>query len=213
MGIAATIRFVLSLAAATDRLERAVAFLEAELSEFLPRLKWIAPFAFTHRRWGYVGDPYLFDGVRELALLVGAKLPFAAYTNLPRHRRNQDSRDGLRLLQLPDDIRELACLEQSLDDPSGVLSYPHAKQLSDRLDHEAKVCGLDLLVTNSFGYLTEGMGIVEFGFPSYYTHFLSDSPFLGIKGALVFLERVANAARSFEVRSIHRQKTRGALHE
>jgi nitrogenase molybdenum-iron protein alpha/beta subunit len=33
---------------------------------------------------------------------------------------------------------------------------------------------------------------MEFGFPSEFTHFLRDEPFLGFQGALAFLGRLTN---------------------
>jgi nitrogenase molybdenum-iron protein alpha/beta subunit len=37
------------------------------------------------------------------------------------------------------------------------------------------------------------------GFPSFHTHWLSEYPFLGFRGFLAFVERLANAMRVAEV--------------
>lgn len=53
----------------------------------------------------------------------------------------------------------------------------------------------DLVITNSdfLAGLPPGTPWMEWGYPSYYTHFFHDEPFLGFRGALAFLSRMANA--------------------
>jgi hypothetical protein len=205
-GLAATLRFVLTLGAATGRLAAAIAFLEQELSQVLAPLKWIVPFATLHRRIGYVGDPHLLRGLQEIAALVGATVPFAALTNLPAHARAAQSSDTslLSSLELPGDLRELSGVDSRPAAPDTLLVYPHARELSAALERLGQERALDLLVTNSFGFLTNHMGVVEFGFPSYHSHFLCDRPFLGTRGFLALVERILNASRQFEVRDAHR---------
>lgn len=210
-GVPATIRFAFAIGAATGRIDAALSYVERELSEVLPRLKWIVPFALLHRRLGYVGDPHLFRGMRETAALLGCTLPFAAFTNLPAHERASEPLEPnpLDTLQLPDDIRGLASLRPAKE-PDCRFVYPHARELTDTLDRLARECGLDLLLTNSFGFLTDHVATVELGFPSYHTHFLTAQPFLGMRGFLGTVERMVNASRAFEVRAAHEgKKTRG----
>ncbi|HQP39227.1 MAG TPA: hypothetical protein PLI95_28785, partial [Polyangiaceae bacterium] len=94
--------------------------------------------------------------------------------------------------------------------PDTRLVYPHARELNDTLQGLARARALDLLVTNSFGFLTDGIATVELGFPSYHTHALTDRPFLGMRGFLGLAERMVNALRAFEVRSAQeRSRPRG----
>jgi nitrogenase molybdenum-iron protein alpha/beta subunit len=53
----------------------------------------------------------------------------------------------------------------------------------------------DLLITNSevLDLLPLGQPWIEWGYPSYYTHFFHDEPFLGFSGCGAFLSRMANA--------------------
>jgi len=205
-GLAATLRFVIALGAATGRSDAALAFVEAELKETLPPLAWLVPFALVHRRVGYVGDPHLATGLREIASLVGCSVPFLAHTCLPRHARDSapDYGDLLLRAAVPADVRCLMSLDAPLPEPETVLRYPHVRQLEEALVAHGREQRLDLLVTNSFGFLTEGMGIVELGFPSYHTHALLDRPYLGTRGFLGMLERMVNALRSFEVHAARR---------
>jgi nitrogenase molybdenum-iron protein alpha/beta subunit len=207
-GLSATLRFVLALGAATQRLDAALAFVERELFEVLPALKWLVPFALLHRRVGYLGDPHMYVGIREVARMVGCSLPFAGFTNLPRHGRDTAPDYGklLHELDIPDDVRALMALDEPLPEPETTLSYPHARELENTLRSLGADQKLDLLVTNSFGYLTEGMGIVEVGFPAYHTHVLVDRPTIGMRGFLGLVERMANEVRDFEVRSANRRQ-------
>jgi len=210
-GVSSTIRFVLSIGAATGRFEAALAFVERELAEVLPRLKWVVPFALLHRRLGYVGDPHLFRGMQEIAALLGCTLPFAAFTNVPAHERaSREVTAGLPDgIPIPEDVCALAMLEPAKA-PDTRLVYPHARELNDTLQGLARARALDLLVTNSFGFLTDGIATVELGFPSYHTHALTDRPFLGMRGFLGLAERMVNALRAFEVRSAQeRSRPRG----
>ena len=54
----------------------------------------------------------------------------------------------------------------------------------------------DLLVgsTMTVEFIRPEIPWLEFGYPSDYTHFLKDEPFLGFRGALGFLSRLALAA-------------------
>ncbi|MBI5481533.1 MAG: hypothetical protein HY906_21935 [Deltaproteobacteria bacterium] len=201
-GVAATLRFLFTLGAATGREAAALRFAEQELAAVLPKLKWAVPFAFLHRRLGYVGDPHLYVGMRDLAALLGCSLRFAAFTNLPRHARDAEASTPSppSSLDLPADIR-LLLGEAVPPEPATILSYPHARELEQTLERLGRDQELDLLVTNSFGFLTRRMGIVELGFPSYHSHALAERPFLGTRGALSVVERMMEALRAFEVRA------------
>jgi hypothetical protein len=208
-GLAATLRFVHALGAATGREEAALRFVERELEEVLPPLKWVVPFALTHRRLGFVGDPYLFPGIRDLAHLAGCTLPFAAFTCLPAHARASQraaSPQAQAGPHVPEDIRAL--MGEGVDAAASalVLSYPHARELGDTLDRLGRESALDVLVTNSFAFLTERMAVVELGFPSYHSHCLTPRPFLGMRGFLVLVETIVNASRQYEVRAARRAR-------
>ena len=59
----------------------------------------------------------------------------------------------------------------------------------------AETDGFDLVIADS-DFLRRSrprVPWIEWGYPSYYTHFFVDEPFLGFRGALAFLSRMANA--------------------
>ncbi|HPB96239.1 MAG TPA: nitrogenase component 1 [Polyangiaceae bacterium] len=200
-GLAASLRFIVALGVVTGRLSAALTFVQAELETILPRLAWVVPFALLHRRIGFLGDPHLVLGMQEMASLWGCTMPFAATSCLPRHARDSapDYGNALHDPSIPEDVRTLMNIDQPVDAPSNFLSYPHVRELVRELEHLAQEQRLDVLVTNSLGFLTKGIGIVEFGFPSYHTHALIDRPFVGLLGFLTMMERVVNALRAHEV--------------
>lgn len=55
--------------------------------------------------------------------------------------------------------------------------------------------GLDLVIAHSDILQRLDMEVpwIEWGYPSYYTHFFHDEPFLGFRGSLAFLSRMANS--------------------
>jgi nitrogenase molybdenum-iron protein alpha/beta subunit len=61
----------------------------------------------------------------------------------------------------------------------------------------------DLLVTNSIGYPPGPLraGVVEVGFPSYFTHVLEERPYLFFRGLVNLVERMSNELRRAELES------------
>lgn len=201
-GLSSSIRFVLTLGAVTGREDAARRFIERELHHVLPKLEWLVPFALTHRRLGYIGDPHLYRGVREIAALVGCTVRLAAFTNLaqPAGAAEVPAREVSH--ELPEDLRAL--LDPGIDHPDldpPILEYPAVRTLHETLEEMGRNQEIDLLVTNSFGFLTRRMGVLELGFPSYHTHVLYERPYLGFPGFLAFVERMTNSIRQFEVRA------------
>ena len=52
--------------------------------------------------------------------------------------------------------------------------------------------------------------MVEFGFPSVYSHALYDRPFLGFQGFMAFVDTLANALRQGELQRAQRAMLEGA---
>jgi nitrogenase molybdenum-iron protein beta chain len=69
--------------------------------------------------------------------------------------------------------------------------------------HNDKEC--DLLISNSLGLRlkTKNLSILEFGYPSYNTHFLVEKPFLGFTGAINMIERIFNAIHCKEITNFY----------
>lgn len=162
-GLPKTERFVRDVAAAAGKDAEAEAFLDAELSRVVPRLKWIIPQYFLHRRAGFMGDPYLLGGFRDIAEDLGLRLEGAIVRGRAAHG--------------PED--------------AGVLYEPPAMSDGVRRFMEKP---LDLFVSTYCEHEWPMLKFptMEFGFPSYRHHALSDRPFLGFNGFLAFVERMAD---------------------
>jgi len=180
-GLLATERFVRQVGRETGREELAEKVIRDELTEVVPPLEFMIPFYFQNRRVIYVGDPVLAVGVAETAHLLGAEMSCVVITNMEKHCGN---------------------LAERLPGRPEVVIYPKMKTMLRVLQRRRSEPRLSLLVTNSSGVgmlLTPGVGTVELGFPSFHTHWLSEYPFLGFRGFLAFVERLANAMRVAEV--------------
>ncbi len=170
-GLPKTAAFLRQVGAAAHRAKQAESFLSAELARVIPRLQWILPHLFLHRRVAFIGDPYLLDGFCDLADDCGMTLTGAVVTARAGHG---GGRPGLTTLHEP-----------SAD-------APDARRLLD---------AAELLVgsrawrdqINTAGPHPRYPSHVELGFPSYEYHALLERPFLGTNGVLGLVERMADA--------------------
>jgi nitrogenase molybdenum-iron protein alpha/beta subunit len=186
-GLEATERWLRQVAQATGREQLVQPLLDAELSDVVPRLEWVIPYLFQNRSLGFVGDPVLARGVHEVAQILGVRTAFVVVSNPPH---------------------SLGDLAQHLGPEVPLLVYPHMKTLMQFANGFAsdRGRGVDLIVANnSFVGSTEST-LVEFGFPSLYTHCLFDRPFVGFRGFLGFVDQLAHAIRWYEVAQYARAK-------
>jgi nitrogenase molybdenum-iron protein alpha/beta subunit len=158
---------------------RARAYVERMMTAIAPRLEWLIPFLFQNREVGYVGDPHLLPGFRDIVELLGARLRLAVITNRQAHA---------------------AAAGQALQGVDS-LAWPKLKAYVRFLCRRILDGELHLLVANNYGMsvpLPEA-AVVEFGFPSVYAHALYDRPFLGFPGFMAFVDTLANALRQGEL--------------
>ncbi|MEQ1920193.1 MAG: nitrogenase component 1 [Elusimicrobiota bacterium] len=168
-GLEATERFLRDVAAATGRQDRAEAFIRAELSRVIPRLKWMLPYLFFNRKTLFVGDPHLAEGFSEIAEDLGLRLSACVVTG------RAGRKDGPQGKAFP-----------LLHEP-GAASEPFRRLLREPVD-------LAVASTCTMGEMfEEGAPVVELGFPSYWQHSVSNRPFLGFDGFLCFVDRMADA--------------------
>ncbi len=164
-GLPKTARFVRDVGAAAGKEREAEAFIDAELSRAVPRLKWIIPQYFLNRSTGFMGDPYLLGGFRDIADDLGMKIEGAIVRGRSAHG---SALGGAKVMYEPpsmsDEVR--AFMERPLD-----------LFVSTWCEHEWPMLKSPTM---------------EFGFPSYRHHALSDRPFLGFNGFLAFAERMAD---------------------
>ncbi|MBI5544952.1 MAG: hypothetical protein HY901_13765, partial [Deltaproteobacteria bacterium] len=181
LGLGGTERWLRQVAEALGVTERLQPLLDAELGRAVPRLEWVVPYHLLHRKLAFVGEPHLGLAMGGLVEELGMELEHALVLNRPAHAK--------------------ALLEQL--GPSRVTCDPKHEALMTSLRRLMEEGRCDLLVTNSIGVMPgpQQAGVVELGFPSFFTHALEDRPFLFFRGALVLAERMVNALRAAELAS------------
>ena len=163
-GLPKTMRFLRDVGEAAGMEREAEAFIDAELSDVIPRLKWIIPQYFLNRKTGFMGDPHLFAGFLDIAQDLGMSVAGAIVRGRGKHAA---SADGVPVLYEPpvfsDEVRRL------LETPVDLFVSCWCEQEWPQLRSPS----------------------MEFGFPSYRHHALSDRPFLGFNGFLAFVDRMS----------------------
>ncbi|MBI5241265.1 MAG: hypothetical protein HY926_12405 [Elusimicrobia bacterium] len=172
-GLAASRRFMERLGKEFRKEASARRFIAQELDEAAPKLQWVLPHAFMGRRFAYAGDPHYAAPFAETIEELGGRIAGMILLGAPRH--------------LPEDLR------------ASLLARPRTAFEPMQPEVERDWFGLsrdraDLFVTTTMALelIRPETSWVEFGYPSDYTHFLKDEPFLGFTGALGFLSRLAN---------------------
>ncbi|MBM4388109.1 MAG: hypothetical protein FJ088_10255 [Deltaproteobacteria bacterium] len=181
-GLASSEKFVADVAAAFSREETAGSFIKAELSQIIPKIEWTIPFTFMNRRAGFIGDPHLLYGFLEILELLGCKHAFSIVTNHPSHLKELKGR-------FPD-LKPLV--------------EPKRTFFMNFVNNSIQNREVDIIVTNNAGYQVSEAALLEFGFPSFFTHALYPRPFLGFGGFLAFVDSMANHLRHHEVAAIRR---------
>jgi len=177
-GLDASERWLQQVGAALGLEAEAQDVIDAELARVVPALEWVIPFVFQNRRFGYIGDPHLARGFKDIAETLGARLSFAVITDPRTH---------------------FGTLEADFADKVPLLVYPTAEGVRKFVQDRVREDKVSLVVANNSGAgLAEAAALVEFGFPSMYTHALFDRPFLGFRGFLAFVDTLANTSRLFE---------------
>lgn len=182
-GLARTRRMIMDLARATGTEEAAAAFVDAGLRDLIPRLEWVVPHVFLGKKLGFSGPPDLLGGFVQIAEDLGAKVVHLSAPCSPGH--------------LAEDLSE------DCDDFPAPLFSPKMRALSAEMERLDRT-GIDLLLCNSELRTTlmrgarsrKPVACLEFGFPSFFDHALAERPFLGFKGWIAFVDRMANAMLS-----------------
>lgn len=168
-GLAATDAFVRAVGAATGREAHADSVIDTGHAMVAPWWEWLIPRRFAFRRLGFAGDPHLMAGFCDLAATLGAEV--------------------LRLIAYSRPLPDLA------GDVSGLPVKPLWEPRMGEVRGPDLVAGLDLVVGNG-AFLREVGGAaktLEFGYPSPHHHCCFDSPYLGYRGALAFVDRLSDA--------------------
>lgn len=176
-GLARTRRMIDKLAKATETQDAAERFVAAELKSVIPHLEWIVPHLFIGKKLGFSASPDLLGGFVQIAEELGAEVAHLSAPCSPGH------------------------MAEDLGDESDTLPPVifEPKQHAIKKEFE-RLSGLDLLLCNTelaqwsrVSTNSPGTAVIEFGFPSFFSHALSPRPYLGFKGWLCFVDRMANA--------------------
>jgi nitrogenase molybdenum-iron protein alpha/beta subunit len=188
-GLKATVEWLEQLGATFDRAEQAGALIAAELKEIMPRLEFVVPYQFLHRRLLFVGDPFHSEGFLEIAADLGCRVPFLAVT---ARRHNAKSVRALR------DAGALA--------ETTVLIDPRMWGFQERFSPVQR--SVDLIVSCNTTTSDAEQGYLEFGFPSYERHALYDRPFLGFRGMMALVDDMARELRRVDQARLRRERNR-----
>lgn len=169
-GIDGTKKWIMRIAESCGATDMAEKFIDAELKNIIPTLEWAVKKWFMGKKIVFCGDPYAAEGVKTLVEELGCRFEAGAiFAEASKSRA--DSMTG-------------ACAVRT-------------GEFIDRIKESESKVKTDLFIANSIAgaeirsALGENAPIMEFGYPSYSYHALFDSPFLGFRGAMSFLNRMA----------------------
>lgn len=185
IGLEGTSRWLREIASALGTTTLAERFIDRELSQTVPHLQWVIPEVFLNRRVALVGDPHLLTGMLELTRELGLRP--ANVLALAREAH------------ITDELKALA--------PPSFHVQVHEREWLNEMEATGEV---DLVLTNNLGWQVIGNAfgpVMEMGFPSYFTHALSERPTLGFRGVLQQAERMADAMLSDRMRRGRRPPT------
>lgn len=173
IGLEATCSWLRQVGGATGRTDKAEALIDSELSATVPKLKWILPHALLNKGLVLLGsDPYLLKAVAGAFDELGCRVALAACFSYRAHQVEPGPADTFLLNPDESDLmKDIARLKVE-----GVFHLAIANSRTVPL------------LTNLSGKIP----FVELGFPSYYTHALTDNPFVGFSGLLKLVERLTN---------------------
>lgn len=176
-GLARSRKFIDTLARATGTQRLAEEYVERELYALMPKVEWLVPHVFIGKRLGFSAAPDYLGGFVQIATELGAEVVHLSAPANPSHLHEDLGADG--------DV-----LPTVLFGPRIGEGEREARRLTE--------VGIDLLICNSpmRERIVVHCSYMAFGFPNYFHHVLSDAPFLGFRGWLVFVERMANALMS-----------------
>ncbi len=176
VGLEATCGWLRKIGDRLGREDQAERLIERELAHTVPKLEWILPHSLFDKGMVVFGDPHLASAVSSTAREMGCRVPLRAFWSDASHVE-EGEREG----------------------PGELIIGSQHNRLQQVLDDLLADGAVDLVVSNSHALVRyanpndKRVAFMELGFPSYHTHALHDSPYLGFRGALGLVQRMANA--------------------
>ena len=183
-GLPATIAWLQQLGTTFGLEDAAEVLVAREMRRIAPRLEFVVPFQFLHRRLVFVGDPYLAGGFLDIAEDLGCRVPFLTITAIPRNARKMKEKPG------PE---------------TEILIDPRVRGFHRR--YQPAAMSSDLVVSCNVSMQSEE-GYLEFGFPCYERHALYDRPFLGFRGFMALIDDMARELRRVDQSKRRREEDR-----
>ena len=136
------------------------------------------PHVFLGKKLGFSAAPDLLGGFIQIAQDLGAEVTHLSAPCFGNHLAEDLSEDCDAF-------------------PEPIFSPKHRAVAAERqrilsTGTDLVLCNTELRQLLSFG-MTGGPAFLEFGFPSFFDHALADRPFLGFRGWMAFVDRMANA--------------------
>ncbi len=167
IGLTQTQKWLRRIAKDLRREKKAEKFIKSELDKIAPLLEWVIPFTFLNKKVVFYGDPHHYAGIRDIANDLGLRLT--------------------RSFLMGRKPKGLTAENADFD--------PHLTVLRARWKELLAAKEVDFIIGNTdcMAQLKPSTPWMEFGFPSVWTHFLREDPFLGFNGFLSFVDRMTRA--------------------
>jgi nitrogenase molybdenum-iron protein alpha/beta subunit len=184
-GLSATRRWISGIGRVLGKRLRSERVVSERLKSVVPNLKWAVQSFMTGRRIVCAGDPHILPGLVEMLSEFGCVVPLAVVV--------AESRAGRQPVPL-------AAAETMYE--------PGTMTLKGKLRSMQAESKIDILIANSeiCALADSSTPILEFGFPSYYSHALARVPYLGFAGAAAWVERVVRVAAQTRLTSLRRER-------
>jgi len=187
LGAAATCKWLETIASELGREKEAASLIDREMREVVPKLEWILPFSMVNRRIVLMGsDPVLLEALNRATQELGCRTLLKVYIC---HR---------------DHLKAAGVTESTEPGEEKLIYNPTIDEFKQAVEPMIRQDGLDLAISNSralplLSGTSKKLPFIELGFPSYNTHALCESPFLGFQGTLRLVERMTNTINHAEV--------------
>ena len=152
-----------------------------ETREVVRRIEPLIEPYFIRLKAAFSGDPVLYNAVRDALMSLGVRFEIVVIVNTP---------DKRHLLKYGDEN----------------VIFEHAMEMLIDIGLKGDLAEkIGLFIGNSDlsqYFIAKGIGAVEIGFPSYFSHSIACEPYIGYKGFLHLISRIVKELRYAEVRKV-----------
>jgi nitrogenase molybdenum-iron protein alpha/beta subunit len=160
-------------------------FIERETKDIVRRVEPLIEQYFMNIKVFYCGDPIMYNAIKSLVELLGMSVEYAIISNTSE---------------------KASYIKQT---PRNIIFEPSINQVFEVGLKMAKKDKIDLYVGNSdvsSYFIGSGKAVLEIGFPSYFSHFIAEVPYVGYKGFIHIVDRIVKELRFAEVRRVFKDQ-------